>query len=77
MKNNTLILIVAVIAALFLLVMRKPAAAAAIGQFTPASIYNPNGGDGSLWNYDKSLLNGGYTGTMGNVSDGNAYSMGL
>jgi hypothetical protein len=74
-KNQMLVL--ALVAVALWLVTRSGKALPNMGSFTPASIFNPNGGDNQVFNWDRKNLNGGYTGTMGNVSDGNAYSMGL
>lgn len=50
---------------------------APLGQFTEyGNIYNPNGGATALYNY-QTTRNGGYAGPLGNLADGNPYSIGL
>ncbi len=39
------------------------------------SIFNPNGGGADVVNYEGT--NGGYAGPLGNLADGNPYSIGL
>lgn len=78
--NKNIMLAAAVVLGLFYLLGRQAKAAEArapLGQFSDYSnIYNPNGGTTKLYNYNGGT-NGGYGGALGNLADGNPYSIGL
>lgn len=77
MRKKQLIVLAALAVGVWLVTRKKEDQEQYFGGFTPANIFNPNGGEGQVFNFNRSDLNGGYTGTLGNVSDGNAWSMGL
>ncbi len=67
----------AVAAAMYLIGRAAVKQPVVLGEFSyNDAIYNPNGGPGVLYNY-RSELNGGYSGGLGNLADGNPYSIGL
>lgn len=77
MRKKQLIVLAALAVGVWFVSRQKQQGNESLGGFTPANIYNPNGGEGQVFNFNRSELNGGYTGTLGNASDGNVWSMGL